>query len=125
VGQGRDRGGRHAGRKQFADVIGGVDKFGPGGQGYQAWTAIMVLKLGMLRSDYQSKADADKLTAAMETIDEQPSADFPAGHFIMNKADHQARAQQFILKLNGQQEQVVQVVNAEDTPPIGNCKISG
>ena len=25
--------------KQFADIMGGADKFGPGGQGYQAWTA--------------------------------------------------------------------------------------
>ena len=110
--------------KQFADVMGGVDKFGPGGQGYQAWTAIMALKLGMQRSNYASKADTDKLIAAMETIDEQPSADFPAGRFIMNKDDHQGKAQQFILKLNGQSEQIVETINAEDTPPIGTCKIA-
>ncbi|MBV9582639.1 MAG: hypothetical protein JO057_28985, partial [Chloroflexi bacterium] len=101
------------------------DKFGPGGQGYQAWTAIMLLKLGLQRSNYQSKSDTDKLVAAMETVDEQPSADFPAGRFIMNKTDHQGKAQQFMLKLNGQQEEIVQTINAEDTPEIGTCKISG
>ena len=111
--------------KPFADIMGGVDKFGPGGQGYQAWTAIMALKLGLQRSNYQSKADTDKLVAAMETIDEQPSADFPAGRFIMNKDDHQGRAQQFILKLNGQNEEIVQMINAQDAPPIGSCKIGG
>jgi branched-chain amino acid transport system substrate-binding protein len=110
--------------KQFTDIMGGIDKFGPGGQGYQAWTAIMLLKLGLQRSNYQSKADADKLVAAMETVDEQPSADFPAGRFIMDKDDHQGKAQQFILKLNGQSEQIVQTISAEETPQIGSCKIA-
>ncbi len=110
--------------KQFADTMGGIDKFGPGGQGYQAYTAITALKVGMRKANYQSRADTDKLIAAIETLDEQPSADFPAGRFIMNKDDHQARAQEFIVKLNGQQEEVVQFVNAEDLPPIGNCKIA-
>jgi branched-chain amino acid transport system substrate-binding protein len=111
--------------KQFADIMGGVDKFGPGGQGYQAWTAIQVLKLGMQRANYQSKADTDKVVAAMEAIDEQPSADFPAGRFMMNKDDHQGRSQNFIIKLNGQNEEIVQTIKAEETPPIGNCKIAG
>jgi ABC-type branched-subunit amino acid transport system substrate-binding protein len=112
-------------QKQFADIMGGIDKFGPGGQGYQAYTAITVLKVGMLKSNYQSKNDTDKLIAAMETLDEQPSGDFPGGRLIMNKDDHQARTQQYILKLNGQQEEVVQIINADDLPPIGNCKIAG
>jgi hypothetical protein len=111
--------------KQMADIMGGADKFGPGGQGYQAWTAIMLLKLGMLRSNYQSRSDTDKLVAAMETVDEQPSADFPAGRFIMNKDDHQGKVQNFIIKLNGQKEEILQMIKAEDTPQIGNCKISG
>jgi branched-chain amino acid transport system substrate-binding protein len=110
--------------KQFADVMGGIDRFGPGGQGYQAYTAITALKVGMLKANYQTKADTDKLIAALETLDEQPSADFPGGRLIMNKDDHQARTQQYILKLNGQQEQVVQVVNPEEIPPIGDCKIA-
>jgi ABC-type branched-subunit amino acid transport system substrate-binding protein len=111
--------------KQFADIMGGADKFGPGGQGYQAWTAIMLLKLGLQRSNYQSRSDTDKLIAAMETVDEQPSADFPAGRFIMNKDDHQGKAQQFIIKLNGQNEEIVQTIKAEDAPQIGSCKIGG
>lgn len=111
--------------KQMADIMGGVDKFGPGGQGYQAYTAITALKRAMLKSSYQSKADTDKLIDALETLDEQPSADFPAGRFIMNKDDHQGKAQQFILKLNGQQEEILQVVTAEQIPNIGTCKISG
>jgi ABC-type branched-subunit amino acid transport system substrate-binding protein len=111
--------------KQFADIMGGADRFGPGGQGYQAWTAIMLLKLGLQRSNYQSRTDTDKLVAAMETVDEQPSADFPAGRFIMNKDDHQGKAQQFIIKLNGQTEEIVQTVKAEDAPQIGSCKIGG
>jgi hypothetical protein len=110
--------------KQFADIMGGVDKFGPGGQGYQAYTAVTALKVAMLKANYQGKADTDKLIVALESLDEQPSADFPAGRFIMNKADHQASTQQYILKLNGQQEEVVQVVNAEDIPPIGTCKVA-
>jgi ABC-type branched-subunit amino acid transport system substrate-binding protein len=111
--------------KQLVDIMGGIDKFGPGGQGYQAYTAITALKRGMLKASYQSKEDTNKLILALETLDEQPSADFPVGRFIMNKDDHQARAQQYILKLNGQQEEILQVVPAEEAPLIGTCKISG
>jgi hypothetical protein len=85
----------------------------------------MLLKLGMQHANYQSRADNDKLIGAMESVDEQPSADYPAGRFIMNKDDHQGKAQQFILKLNGQTEQIVQTINAEEAPPIGTCKIAG
>jgi hypothetical protein len=112
-------------QKQFADIMGGIDKFGPGGQGYQAYTAITALKTAMVKSNYQGKGDTDKMIAAFETLDEQGSIDFPVGRFIMNKNDHQANAQQYIIKLNGQQEEVLQVVPAEDIPSIGSCKISG
>jgi branched-chain amino acid transport system substrate-binding protein len=112
-------------QKQFADIMGGIDKFGPGGQGYQAYTAITALKTAMVKSNYQGKGDTDKMIAAFETLDEQGSIDFPVGRFIMNKNDHQANAQQYIIKLNGQQEEVLQVVPAEEIPSIGSCKISG
>ena len=65
-----------------------------------------------------------KLIAALETLDEQPSEDFPAGRFIMNKADHQGRSQEFILRLNGQKEEVIKTIQPEELPPIGNCTIS-
>jgi hypothetical protein len=112
-------------QKQFADIMGGIDRFGPGGQGYQAYTAVTALKQAMVKSGYQGKGDTDKMIAAFETLDEQPSIDFPVGRFIMNKNDHQGKAQQYIIKLNGQQEEVLQVVTAEQLPEIGSCKISG
>jgi branched-chain amino acid transport system substrate-binding protein len=110
--------------KPFADIMGGVQYFGPGGQGYQAYIAVTALKEAMIAAGYASKADTDKVIAALETLDVPQSPDFPAGRFIMNKADHQGRTQEFIMRLHGQEETIVQVVPATDVPPIGTCSIT-
>lgn len=65
--------------KQFADIMGGLDKFGPGGQGYQAYTAITSLKVAMVKANYQAKSDTPALISALEGLNEQPSIDFPVG----------------------------------------------
>ena len=125
VGQRGHRGGQPGGREALCRHYGRRRQIRPRRAGLSGLDRDQLLKLGMQRANYQGKADTDKLIAAMESVDEQPSADFPAGRFIMNKDDHQGKAQQFILKLNGQTEQIVQTINAEDAPPIGTCKITG
>jgi len=50
---------------------------------------------------------------------------FPSGQMIMNKDDHQGRTTYYLLKINGQKEEIAQTFAADSLPLIGDCKIAG
>lgn len=104
-------------------TLGGIDKAVPGQLGYQAYTAITALKEGMLASNFTGKADTAKLISALETLHMKQGADAPAGDIVMHASDHQAAQTMYLVKINGQQEQVVKTYQAADLPPIGTCQV--
>jgi branched-chain amino acid transport system substrate-binding protein len=110
-----------------ADIVGplgGVDKVTPGNNnGYNAYMSMMALVLAMRKANFTGKADTDKLVSAFETLTVKQGPDFPDGDLIMNKDDHQGRVTYYMLKINGQKEEVVQTFPADQLPLIGNCKI--
>src|SRR5213078_3059842 len=94
----------------FTGPLGGVDKVTPGNNnGYNAYMSMKALTLAMRKANFTGKADTEKLVSAMETLSVPQSADgFPSGAMIMNKDDHQGRTTYYLLKINGQKEEVVQ-----------------
>ena len=84
---------------------------------------MMALVLAMRKANFTGKADTDKLVAAFETLNVPQGPDFPDGQLIMNKDDHQGRTTYYLLKINGQKEEVVQTFPADQLPLIGDCKI--
>jgi hypothetical protein len=84
----------------------------------------MSLVLAMRKAGFTGKADTDKLISAFETLNVKQGADIPDGDLIMNKDDHQGRTNYYLLKVNGQKEDVVQTFTADQLPQIGDCKIS-
>ena len=116
------------GRKlgDITSPLGGPDKLTPGStNGYNAYISMNALKLAMRASNFTGKADTDKLISAFETLNVPQGEDFPAGPMIMNKDDHQGRITTYLLKINGQKEEVVETFAAESLPTIGDCKIGG
>ncbi len=107
----------------LADVLGGPEKAVPGELGYHAWAAIMALKNAMIAAKFTGRADTEKLIAALETLNIPQGPDFPAGPFMMNKSDHQGRWQLYIMRINGQTEEILQTVPPDQVPLIGNCKV--
>lgn len=107
----------------LADALGGPEKALPGELGYQAWGAIMALKNAMIAAKFTGRGDTEKLIAALETLNLPQGPDFPAGPFIMNKSDHQGRYQLNVLKINGQTEEILQTIPADQVPLIGACKV--
>ena len=104
--------------------LGGVDHVTPGNNnGYNAYMSMMALVLAMRKANFTGKADTDKLVAAFETLNVPQGPDFPDGPLIMNKDDHQGRTTYYLLKINGQKEDVVQTFPADSLPMIGDCKI--
>jgi hypothetical protein len=107
-----------------ANIAGGVDNITPGTTGYPVYANVSFLSLGMRMSGYQTRADTDKLIAALETISSVgPSADFPGGGFQMNKSDHQGKMDLYVYKIDGQQENVLTIVHAAELPQIGSCQV--
>jgi ABC-type branched-subunit amino acid transport system substrate-binding protein len=107
----------------FAGPLGGVSKVTPGTtNGYTAYSAMMALKLAMRAANFTGKADTEKLITALRALNVKQGADFPAGDVIMNKADHQGRQTAYILKINGQKEDVLETIPADKLPLIGDCQ---
>lgn len=115
---------RTSGETAIADLIGGPSKAAPGNSGYVAFTAVTALKQAMIASRFAGRADTEKLIAALENLNAPPSADFPAGGLIMSKTDHQARMPEYVFKINGQAEDLLQTIPADQLPPVGQCKVS-
>ena len=82
-----------------------------------------VIVLAMRKANFTGKSDTDKLVSAFETLTVKQGPDFPDGDLIMNKDDHQGRVTYYMLKINGQKEEVVQTFPADQLPLIGACKI--
>jgi ABC-type branched-subunit amino acid transport system substrate-binding protein len=108
----------------FLGPLGGADHATPGNNnGYNAYMSMMALVLAMRNASFTGKADTDKLIGAFETLTVKQGPDFPDGDLIMNKDDHQGRTTYYLLKINGQKEEVVQTFPADQLPLVGDCKI--
>jgi branched-chain amino acid transport system substrate-binding protein len=108
----------------FTGPLGGVDHVTPGNNnGYNAYMSMMSLVLAMRKANFTGKADTDKLVSAFETLNVKQGPDMPDGDLIMNKDDHQGRTTYYVLKINGQKEEVVQTFPADQLPLVGACKI--
>jgi hypothetical protein len=103
-------------------TLGPADKAVPGISGYQAYTTISALKLGMIASGFTGRADTDKLITALENLKAGQGVDFPGGAFAMRRSDHQGTMTTYIAKVNGQKEQVVSTIAPDKLPAIGNCQ---
>jgi hypothetical protein len=59
----------------------------------------------------------------MSTLKIKQGSDAPAGDIVMNASDHQGAQTIYIVKINGQQEQVISTITADKLPPIGTCQV--
>jgi len=108
----------------FLGPLGGADHATPGNNnGYNAYMSMMALVQAMRKANFSGKADTDKLISAFETLTVKQGPDFPDGDLIINKDDHQGRTTYYLLKINGQKEEIVQTFAADQLPLIGDCKI--
>ena len=108
----------------FLGPLGGAEHVTPGNNnGYNAYMSMMSLVLAMRKANFTGKADTDKLISAFETLTVKQGPDLPDGDMIMNKDDHQGRTTYYMLKVNGQKEEIVQTFPADQLPTVGDCKI--
>jgi ABC-type branched-subunit amino acid transport system substrate-binding protein len=109
-----------------AAPLGGPDKASPGnGNGYNVYVSMNALKLAMRASQFTGRADTEKLVGAFEKLAMPHGSDFPGGAIILNKSNHQGQMTFHLLKIDGQQEELVQTFPADALPTIGNCTVAG
>jgi ABC-type branched-subunit amino acid transport system substrate-binding protein len=104
-------------------TLGGPANGFPGISGYQAYTTLNALKLGMIASNFTGKADTDKLISALEKLKAPLGPDFPAGAFQMSKSDHQGALTGYIAQINGKRETLLATIPPDKLPPIGTCQV--
>ncbi len=109
---------------EMAKVVGGPDKAVAGQSGYPAYTAITGLKLAMVASNFSGKADTAKLITALEKLNVPLGPEFPYGGMVMSPTDHQGSSTEYVYKINGQNEELLQTIPADQVPAIGTCKVS-
>ncbi|HEY1291973.1 MAG TPA: ABC transporter substrate-binding protein [Chloroflexota bacterium] len=108
----------------FLGPLGGAEHVTPGNaNGYNAYLSMMSLVYAMRKANFTGKADTDKLVSAFANLNVPQGPDFPDGPVIINPNDHQGRTNYYLLKVNGQKEDVVMTFPAESLPQIGDCKI--
>jgi ABC-type branched-subunit amino acid transport system substrate-binding protein len=107
-----------------AAPLGGPDNASPGnGNGYNAYVSMNALKLALRASQFTGRADTEKLITAFENLQMPQGRDFPGGSIIMNRANHQGRMTFHLLRIDGQQEDLLQTFPAESLPVIGDCSV--
>jgi len=105
--------------------LGGVDHVTPGnGNGYNAYMSLTALVLAMRQANFTGKADTDKLIDAFANLKVQQGHDIPDGDLIMNPTDHQGKVTYYLLRINGQSEDILQTFPAESLPEIGTCNVN-
>lgn len=108
---------------QLGEAFGGVANAVPGQNGYAAYIAVTSLKRAMINAKFTGKGDTEKLISALETLNVPQGPDSPTGAIIMSKSDHQGKTAAFLFKVNGQTDEIIQAITADQIAPIGNCQV--
>lgn len=110
-----------------ADVtgpLGGADKATPGvGNGYNVIISMEGLKNAMRQANFTGRADTDKLITAMENLNLPQGPDLPDGPLVMGKLDHQGKTNVYLMKINGQHEDIIQTFTP-DQLSSGSCQVA-
>ena len=80
------------------------------------------LKTAMINAKFTGRADSEALITALENVNIPLGPDAPGGNIIMNKADHQGAQTVYVFRINGQEDELLNTVPAEQIPPLGTCK---
>src|SRR5207302_6597540 len=80
-----------------------VDPSGPLPDRYvqSNYEAMNAVKVAMVASKFEGRADTDKLIEALEGLEMKEGDDFPQGDKSLRKADHQAFLREFLYEVKG------------------------
>jgi branched-chain amino acid transport system substrate-binding protein len=108
----------------FDDAVARLKKVDPSGPLPDRYVqsnfeAMNCLKLGIVKSGFQGRADTMKLIGALEGLEMKDSDDFPQGDKVLRKEDHQAFVREFIFEIKGGKPHILATVPKEKTfvPP--------
>ena len=62
------------------------------------------------------------LITALEKVNIPLGIDAPGGGIVMNPQDHQGGQTVYVFRINGQEDELLNTVPAEQIAPLGSCK---
>jgi len=92
-------------------------------EAYVQYSAMTALASAMRAANFTGRADTEQLISALEQVNLPLGPEAPGGAIVMNKADHQGAQTVYVYKINGQQDDVLQTIPANQIPPLGNCQV--
>jgi branched-chain amino acid transport system substrate-binding protein len=103
-----------------------VDPSGPLPDRYvqSNFEAMNALKVGMEKSNFQSRKDTMKLIESLEGLQMKLSDDFPTGDKLLRKEDHQAFPLQVIFEMMGGNPHILQTIPGDKTMFPAACKFT-
>jgi branched-chain amino acid transport system substrate-binding protein len=116
-------------RKFFDDAVARLKKVDPSGPLPDRYVqsnfeAMNALKVGMVKSGFQGRADTPKLIEALEGLEMKEGDEFPQGDKTLRKEDHQASLREFIFDIKGGKHHLVEVVPKDKTIFPAACKFA-
>jgi branched-chain amino acid transport system substrate-binding protein len=103
-----------------------VDPSGPLPDRYvqSNFEAMNALKVGMEKSNFQSRKDTMKLIESLEGLQMKLSDDFPTGDKLLRKEDHQAFPLQVIFEMKGGNPHILSTIPGDKTMFPAACKFT-
>ena len=103
-----------------------VDPSGPLPDRYvqSNYEALNALKVAMIASKFDGRADTQKLIEALEGLEMKEGDDFPQGDKTLRKADHQAFLREFLFKIENGDYKLLETVDKDKTIVPPACTFS-
>lgn len=92
-------------------------------EAYVQYSAMTAVASAMRAANFGGRGDTEALITALEQVNLPLGPDAPGGAIVMNKADHQGAQTVYVYKINGQQDDILQTIPADQIPPLGTCQV--
>jgi ABC-type branched-subunit amino acid transport system substrate-binding protein len=92
-------------------------------EAYVQYSAMTAVASAMRAANFGGRADTEALITALEQVNQPLGPNAPGGAIVMNKADHQGAQTVYVYKINGQQDDILQTIPADQIPPLGTCQV--
>jgi ABC-type branched-subunit amino acid transport system substrate-binding protein len=90
---------------------------------YVQYSAMNAVASAMQAANFTGRGDTEALISALENVNLPLGPQAPGGAIVMNKPDHQGAQTVYVYKIDGQNDDILQTIPANQIPPLGNCQV--
>lgn len=92
-------------------------------EAYVQYSAMNAVASAMQAANFTGRGDTEALISSLENVNLPLGPQAPGGAIVMNKADHQGAQTVYVYKIDGQNDDILQTIPADQIPPLGSCQV--